>query len=210
MRNPRSRLARLLALALGASVLLGSQHAGGSSAWAFDEPALRGAGGFFSLIRATDAASTGISAERVREASVLLDVLPEWNWPVAPPRRISRSFLAPATPYAAGHRGIDIELSPGATVYAPADGTVHFSGRIADRSVLSIAHDSELLSSFEAVTSPLRAGDTVNRGDAIAVLSDGGHCEARCLHFGVRLRGEYISPLHVLGDIPRAVLLPWE
>ncbi|WP_443208538.1 hypothetical protein [Salinibacterium sp. PAMC 21357] len=35
-----------------------------------------------------------------------------------------------------------------------------------------------------------------------------GHCTRPCLHFGVRVEGEYVSPLNYLSGIPRAVLLP--
>lgn len=134
--------------------------------------------------------------------------LGEWSWPVASPRVIVNPFRAPATPYSSGHRGIDLELSHGGEIFAPADGVVHFSGMVASRSVLSIAHSGELLSSYEAVSSELVAGDFVREGQTVGQLTDGGHCAGECLHFGVRLRGEYVSPLLLLGGVPRAVLLP--
>lgn len=136
------------------------------------------------------------------------EVLANWSWPVKPPYTLMRTFIAPETAYSAGHRGIDIELSPGENVYAPAAGIVHFSGAVASRDVLSVAHAGELISSYEAVTSTLSKGEAVEEGALLGVLSDGGHCASRCLHFGVRLRGEYVSPLLLLGGVPRAVLLP--
>ncbi len=42
----------------------------------------------------------------------------------------------------------------------------------------------------------------------IGTVSSGGHCAAGCVHFGVRIDGEYVSPFLFLGGLPRAVLLP--
>jgi murein DD-endopeptidase MepM/ murein hydrolase activator NlpD len=129
-----------------------------------------------------------------------------WRWPVDAPHSIIRQYLAPATHYGAGHRGIDIR-TPGGTVYAPASGIVHFSGVVVDRPVLSIEHPGGLITSYEPVTSSLGAGDSVSRGEVIGTVL-AGHCSTRCLHFGVRLNGEYVSPLIYLGDLPHSVLLP--
>lgn len=131
---------------------------------------------------------------------------PSWAWPVARPHEIVRPFVAPATPYAAGHRGIDV-LAPGATVFAPAAGVVHFAGVVVDRPVLSIRHPGGLISSYEPVESPLTAGATVRRGDVIGTVLP-GHCSEICLHFGVRRDGEYVNPLLLLGGLPYSVLLP--
>jgi murein DD-endopeptidase MepM/ murein hydrolase activator NlpD len=132
--------------------------------------------------------------------------LPRWLWPVSAPHPIVRSFLAPVDRYSAGHRGIDIGAA-NAQLVAPADGTVHFAGTVVDRGVLSIAHPGGLLSSYEPVVTTLKKGDTVRRGDPIGTLQP-GHCSSPCLHFGVRLDGEYVSPLLYLGEVPRSVLLP--
>ncbi|MBB5843841.1 hypothetical protein HD599_002164 [Conyzicola lurida] len=129
-----------------------------------------------------------------------------WSWPVAAPHPVVREFIAPETRYSAGHRGLDIGTeSP--TVTAPADGVVHFSGVVVDRPVLSIRHSDGALSSYEPVSSPLAAGDGVVRGAEIGILQP-GHCSSLCLHFGVRVDGEYVSPLLYLGGMERSVLLP--
>jgi murein DD-endopeptidase MepM/ murein hydrolase activator NlpD len=130
----------------------------------------------------------------------------DWRWPVDPPHPVVRQYLAPATPYGAGHRGIDIG-SAGTGVFAPADGIVSFAAVVVDRPVLSIRHPGGIVSSYEPVQSTLKAGDAVSRGQPIGTLLP-GHCTALCLHFGVRLDGEYVSPLNYLGEIPRSVLLP--
>lgn len=131
---------------------------------------------------------------------------PAWRWPVEGTHAIVRPFLAPATAYSAGHRGVDIAATDPA-VRAPADGVVHFSGVVVDRPVLSIQHPGGLLSSYEPVESGLVKGQAVAAGDQIGLVLP-GHCSTLCLHFGVRRDGEYISPLTLLGGIEPAVLLP--
>lgn len=132
-----------------------------------------------------------------------------WSWPIAAPRHVLRPFVAPETAYSSGHRGIDLAAAVGTTVFAPADGVIHFSGIVVDRPVLSIEHAGSLLSSFEPVASALPAGTTVHQGDPIGtVAASTGHCASSCLHFGVRLHGQYLSPLNFLGGVPLPVLLP--
>ena len=64
-----------------------------------------------------------------------------------------------------------------------------------------------VLSSYEPVSSGLARGDPVARGQPFgAVLA--GHCSVGCVHIGVRIDGQYVSPMRFLGVIPRAVLLP--
>jgi murein DD-endopeptidase MepM/ murein hydrolase activator NlpD len=147
----------------------------------------------------------------MHDALVLL-VLPllatpaPWGWPVDPPHTVVRPYVAPATPYSAGHRGVDLE-APGGTVYAPDDGTVHFAGTVVDRPVLSIRQAGGIITSYEPLTTTLVVGDRVERGQVIGTVLS-GHCASTCLHFGVRVDGAYASPLAWLGGIERAVLLP--
>jgi murein DD-endopeptidase MepM/ murein hydrolase activator NlpD len=131
---------------------------------------------------------------------------PPWHWPVDAPHAIVRPFVAPATAYSAGHRGVDLAAG-GGTVYAPADGVVRFVGVVVDRPVLSIEHPGGLVTSYEPVTSTLAAGQLVARGEVVGIVA-GGHCASACLHFGVRLDGRYVSPLAYLGGLRPSVLLP--
>lgn len=130
-----------------------------------------------------------------------------WVWPVDGPRLVERPYLAPATPYASGHRGVDLAaVTNGADVRAVMSGIVHFAGVVVDRPVITV-RQGQLLATVEPVTPLVQTGDRVEAGQVIGVLEP-GHCARPCVHLGVRLAGEYVSPLLYLGGLQRAVLLP--
>ncbi|GAA1318055.1 M23 family metallopeptidase [Leucobacter albus] len=133
-----------------------------------------------------------------------------WLPPLGPPLSVSGPYRPPPSPYAPGHRGIDLPASPGGRALAPVSGVVSFVGPVADRHVLSIRVDARTVVSFEPLEqaeSGLAEGDAVERGQAIGVLAEGGHCLAECLHLGVRVDDAYVNPLRYFYDRP--VLLPW-
>lgn len=132
----------------------------------------------------------------------------DWRTPVDTPLVLVRDFVSPETPYGPGHRGVDLHASAGVTVFAPAAGVVHFTGWVVDRPVLSIDHGAGLVSSFEPVDSLVAIGERVEAGQPVATVAAGPHCDLGCLHMGLRLHGEYLSPLVMFGMAPRAVLLP--
>ncbi|MCI0155245.1 M23 family metallopeptidase [Leifsonia shinshuensis] len=133
---------------------------------------------------------------------------PRWQWPVTPPR-VVQAYAAPPSPYAAGHRGIDLAAATSSVVVAPSDATVHFAGVVVDRPVLTLDHGSGVLSSYEPLAAEgLKAGDSVTRGAVLGVVGTGAHCSDSCLHVGVRIDGEYVSPLLFFDRVPRSVLLP--
>lgn len=136
-----------------------------------------------------------------------LAVSASWTWPVPAPHPIVQPFIAPETQYSSGHRGIDIAVPAGSIVRSPADGVIHFSGFVVNRSLVSIDHGGGILSSFEPVQSDLTEGTLVRRGEQIGVLQS-GHCSTPCLHLGVRVHGHYVSPLNYLGQLAPSVLLP--
>lgn len=150
---------------------------------------------------------TGGDAHAVEDDVTTLPGIEPWTWPVEP-FRLHRPYEAPAHEYGPGHRGIDLVAVGSATVVAPAEGVVAFSGAVAGRGILTIDHGDELVSTLEPVESDLSPGTVVGRGEPVASLSTGGHSDPGALHLGVRLEGEYINPLLLLGGVPRAVLLP--
>lgn len=120
---------------------------------------------------------------------------------------VSRAYLQPAHAYASGHRGLDI-LVDSTSIRSPDAGTVVFAGTVVDRPLLTIDHGDGLVSTLEPVVTSLTPGAVVARGEPVGELSVGGHARPGELHLGARRDGEYLNPLLLLGDIPRAVLLP--
>lgn len=158
---------------------------------------------------APDPAAAGSRSSPVYSADfVRVDASDDWQWPRGLPVTVTGAFVAPPTPYSAGHRGIDLSAPPGTAVLAPFEGTVSFTGVVVDRPVITIDHAGDLRSSFEPVEASVAVGERVSAGQQIGTVAMGGHCSLDCFHFGVRVHGQYLSPLVLLGGVPRAVLLP--
>lgn len=131
-----------------------------------------------------------------------------WAWPVQPRPEVTRIFDLEHR-YSAGHRGIDLGVPAGTAVYAPDDGTVHFVGWVVDRPLLSVQHANGIRSTFEPVDAVVSEGDSVARGELIGhVAETPTHEPAGGLHLGARLGDDYLDPLALLGEVPRAILLP--
>lgn len=128
-----------------------------------------------------------------------------WVWPVERVQ-VVRPYEAPTHAYGPGHRGVD--LASGEVVLSPADGHVAFAGSVAGRPVVTIDHGGGLVTTLEPVVSDLAVGAVVARAAPIGRLDGGGHTAPGVVHFGVRLNGEYVNPLRLLGGVPRAILLP--
>ncbi|MET9182192.1 M23 family metallopeptidase [Kitasatospora aureofaciens] len=134
-------------------------------------------------------------------------------WPVGGPGGLLGRFEPPAKPWAAGHRGVDLAAVPGAEVRAAAAGVIAFSGLVAGRPVVTVAHPGSgsppLRTTYLPVTGTLPVGTTVAAGQVIGRLApDGRHCGAGdCLHWGLLRGGRYLDPLALLGA-GRARLLP--
>ena len=136
------------------------------------------------------------------------ETLAGWRGPVHP-FRIVEAFVAPAHEYGPGHRGVDIAPSdPARVISSPAAGVIAFAGPVAGRGVVTIDHGGGLVTTLEPVSPEATVGEAVVAGEPVGTLSTGGHTPPGALHFGVRLDGEYINPLLLLGGVPRAVLLP--
>ena len=151
------------------------------------------------------------------------------SWQIPSPSQASQSQFSPPvvgssvihhyrqseTPYSAGHRGVDYEVVLSQGVFAPADATVHFVGKVVNRQLISLSHDQQLISSYEPVCSTLTEGDPVQKGELIGEVCEGDqtyspHCEGQsCLHFSIRKNGEYLSPLWFTGELKNSRLLPW-
>ncbi|PSL39769.1 peptidase M23-like protein [Labedella gwakjiensis] len=133
-----------------------------------------------------------------------------WAWPVPEPRVLKRPFDRPDHEYGAGHRGIDVAAGVGASVAAPAAGTVLFAGPVAGRSVVTVDHGGGIVTSYDPVVPAVTVGDAVTPGTVIGTLeaAEAMHCASGCLHLGVRVGGDYVDPLPFFGRPARSVLLP--
>ena len=124
---------------------------------------------------------------------------------------VLRPFEPPPSPYAEGHRGVDLSTEPGQAVVAAADGTVLFAGAVAGRGVVVIEHPGGVRTEYEPVQATVRAGVVVARGEQIGRVGGAhGGCPAnRCLHWGARRDGTYFDPMTLLRALGPVALLPW-
>ena len=131
--------------------------------------------------------------------------------PLAGPLSVLHRFEQPTTPYAAGHRGVDLAATSGQLVLAARGGRVQFAGPVAGRGVVVIAHADGIRTEYEPVAPTVRAGDAVDTGQVIGrILGTHDMCQPGvCLHWGARRGDIYIDPLLLLNPLGPVRLLPW-
>ncbi|MFI8364772.1 M23 family metallopeptidase [Streptomyces sp. NPDC085612] len=127
--------------------------------------------------------------------------------PLPAPLSVVRWWDPPPTPYAAGHRGVDLAAPVGAELRAVAAGRVHHAGQVAGRGVLSLALPNGLRTTYEPVRPLVAEGERVEAGQVVAVLTEGSHCPGPCLHWGLLAGEDYLNPLALLPR-PTPRLLP--
>jgi len=115
---------------------------------------------------------------------------------------IVRHFEPPPTPYAAGHRGIDLAVPVGTTVVAANDGTVAFAGQVGGLLFVSIDHADGLRTTYSYLSAVLvKKGQVVARGQAVARSGTGDPGGTQpVLHLGVKRGEEYLDPEPMLLD----------
>lgn len=121
---------------------------------------------------------------------------------------VSRHFEQPPSPYAAGHRGLDISAPVGSLVVACASGVVAFAGAVAGTYAVSIDHQGDLRTTYSYLSSvSVKKGSSVAQGDPIG-RSGAGHDAGDTpeLHLGLRRGVEYLDPEPILVDSMRANL----
>jgi murein DD-endopeptidase MepM/ murein hydrolase activator NlpD len=132
-------------------------------------------------------------------------------WPLLPEPAVVTGFEPPATPWGAGHRGVDLLGHVAQPVAAALPGRVSFAGVLAGRPVLVVDHGGTR-TTYEPVAATVSVGDTVAAGDLIGVLSlVGSHCLPRaCLHWGwIEGAETYLDPLRLVGAGPVRLLPLW-
>ncbi|MGA1640993.1 MAG: M23 family metallopeptidase, partial [Steroidobacteraceae bacterium] len=103
----------------------------------------------------------------------------------------------PFTGKAAFHAGLDFAGPPGTRVLAAADGVVSKVGRSKNfGNFVEITHGKGYVSRYGHNASLLvQAGDTVKRGDPIAMMGSTGRSTGTHLHFEVIKNGRSVNPL---------------
>jgi hypothetical protein len=137
-----------------------------------------------------------------------------WSWPVDGP--VLRPFVFGGDPYQAGqHRGIDIGAPGGATVAAPAGGTVSFVGTVpGGGAALTIrAADGYSVTLVHLGSIGVIRGAVVEEGAAVGTVGPSGDAEwpQPYLHLGVRVTADphgYVDPLGLLPARPVPVPTP--
>jgi murein DD-endopeptidase MepM/ murein hydrolase activator NlpD len=130
-----------------------------------------------------------------------------YAWPVE--GQIIRFFEAPATPFSAGHRGIDIAVPFGTPIHAPAAGTVTFAGWIAGSMFMTLDHGDGVKTSYSWLSGfAVARGDAVRTGEKIAYTGH-GHPDVATphLHFSARVNGMYVDPLLLLAGLDLVSLI---
>ena len=125
--------------------------------------------------------------------------------------RVLRAFEPPPKPYAAGHRGVDLDAVVAAPVLAAGAGQVTFAGQVAGRGLVVIRHADGISTEYEPLAPLVTSGQAVARGQPIGRLS-GQHDRwpaGRCLHWGARRGDAYLDPLLLLLALGPVRLLPW-
>lgn len=131
--------------------------------------------------------------------------------PIAGPISVLRPFEPPPTPYAAGHRGVDLATAPHQVVAAAGAGVISFAGSVAGRGVVVVAHPDGVRTEYEPLDPVVRTGQAVAVGDALGVV-DGRHdgCPpSSCLHWGARRGEAYFDPMTLLAPLGAVHLIPW-
>ena len=95
------------------------------------------------------------------------------------------------------HKGIDLAAPKGTPIYASADGTIKFAGTGTGYGLyIRITHDGGVETRYGHCSQLLvKKGDTVKKGQVIALVGNTGVSSGAHLHFEVRINGVAYDPL---------------
>lgn len=121
-----------------------------------------------------------------------------------PVTRITSRFGRRVHPVLGGHRdhqGVDYGAPTGTPVQAVADGVITHAGwKGANGNLVAIRHSGgyeTYYAHLSSVTSALKNGKRVSRGDLIGKVGSTGRSTGPHLHFGMKKNGTYVDPLTV-------------
>ena len=133
-------------------------------------------------------------AERIRNsppADMLMPVHAEVT------SSFSRSRFHPILQIFRAHKGVDLGAPMGTRIQAPAPGTVVSAGwRIGYGLVIEVAHTGHVVTRYaHCRTALVKAGDKVEKGQAIGLVGASGLATAPHLHFEVLVKGNQVDPV---------------
>jgi hypothetical protein len=126
-----------------------------------------------------------------------------FRWPVRGPLN-SRFGMRPS-PWTGDqefHRGLDISASRGTAVLAPATGSVYFAGNGGEYGTTVILDHGHGLRSLYGHLQEIRVqqGQSVERGQVIALTGNTGRTSGPHLHYEIQVRGQAVDPRQFLWD----------
>src|SRR5689334_3372949 len=103
-----------------------------------------------------------------KPAFVVAAVLASAVWIRPVPAPITHGFDPPATPYAAGHRGVDFAPAPATPVRSAGAGVVTFAGRVGPNTYVTVQHANGWRTTYSYLRSTrVHRGDRVAAGEAL-------------------------------------------
>lgn len=120
-----------------------------------------------------------------------------WSWPLTRRGFVTRAFGSGGVP---GHPGVDIAIPTGSYVRAAGAGVVESAGRDSIYGLrIRLRHDGGLVSLYGHASWLFAAeGDSVARGEVLALSGSTGRSTAPHLHFAILRDGTPVDPLPVL------------
>lgn len=133
-------------------------------------------------------------AERIRNsppADMLMPVHAEVT------SSFSRSRFHPILQIFRAHKGIDLGAPMGTRIQSPAPGRVIAAGyRIGYGLVIEVSHTGGVVTRYaHCKTALVKAGDHVEKGQAIGLVGQSGLATAPHLHFEILLKGTQVDPV---------------
>jgi murein DD-endopeptidase MepM/ murein hydrolase activator NlpD len=141
----------------------------------------------------------GRFVERTRS---VLQAMP-FRWPVRGP--LNSRFGQRQSPWTGElefHRGLDISAGRGTPVYAPASGSVFYSGPGGEYgNIVILDHGHDLRSLYGHLQETrVKHGDRVEPGQLIALSGNTGRTSGPHLHYEIQLRGQPVDPRQYLWE----------
>lgn len=175
-------------------------------------------------VHAEPAAAQSTSAQQANTTN-WVSPLPAGNAPV-------KEYKGQLTRFGPGHRGVDYRVKEGQSLVSPSAGVLAFNSPVALIPAVSIQHANGYRTTFEPACSKLPVGTPLLAGQpfgtvckptlpipvknpvvtgvklVLKYLNPMSHCRPKlCLHFSVRHRGNYLSPLALIDGMQPSRLL---